>query len=89
MDTTSFEELFIATGGYGVSTIEVGENFFILDKTLVESGLKKLDIMVLAVERKGAIIPNPPSGTKILLGDKLICFGKLENIKKELHIVHE
>ena len=86
IDTTTFEELFLATGGYGVSKIEVHENFPLLDKTLFESGLRKLDIMILAIERKGAIIPNPPSGTKILLDDKLICFGKLENIKKELSL---
>lgn len=81
-----FEELFLATGGYGISQIEVGEKFLILDNTIAESGLRKLDIMILAIERKGALIPNPSSGTKILLNDKLICFGKLENIKQELHI---
>jgi len=86
IDIASFEELFLATGGYGVSKVAVGENFPLLDKTLSESGLRKLDILVLAIERKGAIIPNPPSVAKILLDDKLICFGKLDNIKKELHI---
>lgn len=89
IDTASFEELLLATGGYGVSKVEVSESFPLMDKTLMESGLRKLDIMVLAIERKGVIIPNPPSGTKILLDDKLICFGNLENIKKELHITRE
>ncbi|MFC1558226.1 cation:proton antiporter regulatory subunit [candidate division KSB1 bacterium] len=86
IDASPFEELFLATGGYGISQIEVGKEFLMLDKTILESGLRKLDIMILAIERKGALIPNPPSGTKILLNDKLICFGKLENIKHELHI---
>ena len=29
-------------------------------------------------------IPNPRADAKILLGDELICFGKLENIRNQL-----
>jgi len=81
----SFEELVITTGGYGVSQIEIFKDSPIVDKTLLESDLRKLDISVLVIERKGDAIPNPQADTKILLGDKLICFGKLENIRKELY----
>jgi len=80
----SFEELVIATGGYGVSQIEISKESPIVDKTLLESDLRRLDISVLAIERKGVTMPNPSADTKFLLGDKLICFGKLENIRKEL-----
>jgi K+/H+ antiporter YhaU regulatory subunit KhtT len=80
----SFEELVIATGGYGVSQIEICKESPIIDKTLLESDLRRLDISVLALERKGETMPNPSADTKFLLGDKLICFGKLENIRKEL-----
>ncbi|MBC8473915.1 MAG: hypothetical protein H8D54_03800 [Candidatus Omnitrophica bacterium] len=83
----SFEELVIATGGYGVSQIEICDNSPVLNKTLLESGLRELDILVLAIERKEATIPNPPAGTRILLGEKLICFGKLGSIRKKLCIV--
>jgi len=80
----SFEELVIATGGYGVSQIEISKDSPIVDKTLLESDLRKLDISVLVIERKGDAIPNPQADTKILLGDRLICFGKLESIRKGL-----
>jgi len=83
----SFEELVIATGGYGVSQIEICDNSPVLNKTLLESGLRELDILVLAIERKETTIPNPPAGTRILLGEKLICFGKLGSIRKKLCMV--
>jgi len=80
----SFQELLVATGGYGVSSIEVCKDSPVLDKTILESDLRKHDITVLALEREGQTIPNPSAETKILLGDKLVCFGKLENIRTEL-----
>lgn len=83
----TFEELLVATGGYGVSSIEVCKDSPILEKTLFESDLRSHDITVLAVERKEGIIPNPAAETKIMLGDTLICFGKLENIREELCII--
>lgn len=85
----SFEELVIATGGYGVSSIEVCKDSPILDKTLLDSALRKFDILVLAVERDEEIIPNPSADIKILLGDRLICFGKLGNIREKLCVVDQ
>ncbi|MBU0759599.1 MAG: hypothetical protein KKC66_04720 [Candidatus Omnitrophica bacterium] len=80
----SFSELMIATGGYGVSQIEVCKDSPLLDKTLIESDLRKHDITVLAIERKGEVIPNPEAGLRIVKGDNLICFGQLENIRKNI-----
>lgn len=80
----SFEELLLATGGYGVSKITVSTGSPILDKTLFQSELRKHDITVLAITREVETIPNPGADTKILLGDELICFGKLENIRNQL-----
>jgi hypothetical protein len=80
----SFEELLVATGGYGVSSIEVCKDTPVLNKALSESELRQRDITVLALERGGQTIPNPSPDTKILLGDRLVCFGKLENIRREL-----
>lgn len=82
--SVSFEELLIATGGYGVSSIEICKDSQVLNKTLRESELRQYDITVLAIERKGRTIPNPPTDTKLFLEDNLICFGKLEKIRQEL-----
>ena len=80
----SFEELVFVTGGYGVSKIEVCDGSGTLNKTLSESGLRKSDITVLAITRADTTLPNPSAETRILLGDELICFGKLENIRNKV-----
>jgi len=80
----SFEELLLATGGYGVSRIAVSAGSPVLNKTLAKSELREKDIMVLATVRGGETIPNPAASMKILLGDELICFGKLENIRNRI-----
>jgi hypothetical protein len=80
----SFEELTVATGGYGVSKIEVCKGSPVSDKTLSESELRKHDITVLALLRAGETIPNPSANTKILEGDELLCFGKLDNIRSRI-----
>ena len=82
--SVSFEELAVATGGYGVSRIKIRENNPILGKALSESELRKDDITVLAIVRAERTIPNPLADTKILSGDELICFGKLGIIRKKL-----
>jgi len=77
----SFEELLLATGGYGVSKITVTAENPVLDKTLAGSDLRSQDITVLAIVREGETIPNPRANVKIVEGDELICFGKLKNIR--------
>lgn len=82
--SVSREELALATGGYGVSKIQVSESNPIVGKVLSESGLRKDDINVLAIIRDANTIPNPAASRKILAGDELICFGKLDIIRKRL-----
>lgn len=78
----AFRELIFLAKGYGVSKIKIYEKNSALDKTLSNSGLKQKDIIVLAIERKNKIIPNPPISSRISLHDQLICFGKIHNMKK-------
>ncbi len=85
----SFEELLVATGGYGVSQVEISDVSPLIDKTLRESGLRKADVTILVIERDGMTIPNPPADSKILVRDKLTCFGRLENIRRDVYGVTE
>ncbi len=78
---TSFEELTLLAEGYGVSSVDISSRSPMLDKSLIEAQLRKLDITVLAIQREGKIIPNPAANRKIILDDKIICFGKLANIR--------
>jgi len=83
----SFEELLLATGGYGVARIDVCEKSPVANKTLAQSDLREMDVTVLVVERQDETIPNPSAEQTILAGDKLICFGKLDNIRNKVCIV--
>jgi hypothetical protein len=80
----SFEELLFLTGGYGISRIEVSENNPLIDKTLIESDLRKNDITLLAIVRGSETKPNPTALTTIHKGDELIVFGKLQNIRSNI-----
>lgn len=77
----SFEELMVSTGGYGVVRTEIRSNSPFTGKPLSESGLRGKDITVLVVRRGETTIPNPSAGTKIMQGDELLCFGKLDQMK--------
>lgn len=83
----SFEELMLATGGYGVTKIDIRAGSPVLDKTLSESQLRSHDITVLAITRGEKTTPNPSANTKIILGDELMCFGKLENIRNRICMI--
>ena len=83
----SFEELLVATGGYGVSSIEICGDSPILDKTILQTNLRDKNINVLAIERDGEVIPNPKADIKMIIGDKVICFGKLEDIRNEICVI--
>lgn len=78
----SFEEFLLTSGGYGISQIEISENNPLLGKALSESGLKRHDILVLSIERDGEYLTNPSADTEINLGDKLVCFGRLDNVRE-------
>lgn len=80
----SSEELMVATGGYGISRTVVPSGSAVAGKALSESRLRAYDITVLAVVRGDQTTPNPPANTEIALGDELICFGKLENIRTRI-----
>ncbi|MDD5725628.1 MAG: TrkA C-terminal domain-containing protein [Candidatus Omnitrophica bacterium] len=85
IEPVSFEELSVATGGYGVSRVEVCKNSPVLNKNLEEADLAGDNILVLAVEREGKVTPNPSPDTRFVLGDRVVCFGKFEDIRKKVY----
>lgn len=83
VEKVSFEELVVSTGGYGVIRTEVMRSNSLVGKTLSKSGLRAKDITVLVIRRGGDSIPNPSPDIMIQTGDKLLCFGNLDHMKKE------
>lgn len=67
--------------GYGVVELLIGTETGLAGKTILSSGLRDNDVLVLSLSREGKIIPNPKSGRELQLGDRLLCFAKYENVK--------
>lgn len=68
--------------GYGVSEIYVPEGSNFAGRTITETGLTEQDINVLTLYRGSKVIPNPKYERMLEGGDKLLCFGKLESMRK-------
>jgi hypothetical protein len=75
------QELLQQSDGYGVASILVGKKSKFVGLTLAESGFREKDLMVLSIERDEEVIAVPKAQNKIRLGDRLICYGKLENLQ--------
>jgi ribosomal protein S6--L-glutamate ligase len=74
------QRLTVSTG-YGVAELVVHEGADIVGSTITESGLRERDITVLTLHRGTTVVPNP-SGPRLLeAGDRLLCFGKLEEMR--------
>jgi hypothetical protein len=69
---------------HGIAQVKVCTGSPVIGKTIMESDLKKKDILVLVVENKKESIYNPSADTIIGLGDRLTCFGELDNIKESI-----
>jgi ribosomal protein S6--L-glutamate ligase len=69
------------SSGYGVAEIVVYANADLVGTPLGDSGLRERDITVLTLHRGTAVIPNPKRGTMLEAGDRLLCFGKLEEMR--------
>ncbi|MDO5502375.1 MAG: RimK family alpha-L-glutamate ligase [Actinomycetia bacterium] len=74
------QRLTVSTG-YGVAEIVVLPGADLVGKTLGESGLRDRDITVLTLHRGTHVFPNPKSNRKLEDGDRLLCFGKLEEMR--------
>lgn len=74
------QRLSVSTG-YGVAEILVHNNGTFVGKTLGESEVGERDITVLTLHRGSTVIPNPRNRVVLEAGDRLLCFGKLEEMR--------
>ena len=74
------QRLTVSTG-YGVAEILVHAASDLVGKTLGQSGLRERDITVLTLQRGTAVIPNPMDRHVLQAGDRLLSFGKLEEMR--------
>ena len=74
------QRLTVSTG-YGVAELVVHAGADLVGKTLGESGLRDRDISVLTLHRGPTVMPNPRGNRKLEDGDRLLCFGKLDEMR--------
>ena len=82
IEKVQIEELLQQAEGYGAALVLIGKESPMVGLSLGKSGLAEEDIVVLSIERDSDIIPVPKAQNKIREGDRLMCFGKLANIRK-------
>jgi hypothetical protein len=81
----SFEELFVMSGGVGVTQVEISARSVLAGQRIRETDLSRHNVIVLAVGREGEMLAPPPADTVLAGGDHLVCFGKLDTIKAEIN----
>ncbi|HWR84448.1 MAG TPA: RimK family alpha-L-glutamate ligase [Rhodoglobus sp.] len=74
------QRLSVSTG-YGVAELLVHTNADLVGQKLGDSGLGERDITVLTLHRGTTVIPNPRMGVVLEAGDRMLCFGKLEEMR--------
>ena len=74
------QRLTVSTG-YGVAEIVVMPGADMVGQTLGESGLRDRDITVLTLHRGTHVFPNPKPNRRLEDGDRLLCFGRLEEMR--------
>lgn len=74
------QRLSVSTG-YGVAELLVHSNAELVGVKLGDSGLWERDITVLTLHRGATVIPNPRKGVVLEAGDRMLCFGKLEEMR--------
>ncbi|GAB3120796.1 30S ribosomal protein S6--L-glutamate ligase [Glaciibacter psychrotolerans] len=74
------QRLSVSTG-YGVAEIIVYGNADFVGKRLVDSGLGERDITVLTLHRGATVMPNPKADLLLEANDRLLCFGKLDEMR--------
>lgn len=75
-------ELLVAAEGFGISQFEVHRSSYLANKTLDHLKLKEKNIQVLMIQRDSENIIIPKGNHKVLLNDKLFCFGRMDNIRE-------
>jgi ribosomal protein S6--L-glutamate ligase len=74
------QRLSVSTG-YGVAELFVHGDAEIVGRTIADSGLSERDITVLTLNRGTRVIPNPRASHVLEADDRLLCFGKLEEMR--------
>ena len=73
--------------GYGVCEIPVREGSGLDGRTIDTCGLRERDVTILTVHRESKVIPNPLGSRVLEVGDRLLCYGKLEPMRSFVPLI--
>ena len=79
------QRLTVSTG-YGVADLLIPAGAELVGKTILESGLRDKDIVVLNLHRGTSVISNPKGSRILEAGDKLLCYGKLDSMRSMIPV---
>lgn len=71
---------------YGIYELYIGNSNFLLNKSILESNLKDLEIQVLSIDKGDATIHFPSPEYIFELSDRITIYGNIENIKNEFNL---
>ncbi len=74
------EEILRLAEGYGIAEVTLSDECEDIGKDLYSSSFRQKDILILAIERGTQVLPAPHASDKLMAGDTLICYGKLDNV---------
>ncbi|HEX75542.1 MAG TPA: hypothetical protein G4O12_03045 [Dehalococcoidia bacterium] len=74
------EEILHQGGDYAVVRFTLSEQATIANLKLKDAGFQERAITILAIERGESILSYPQPEEKLLIGDNLLCYGKLAEI---------
>lgn len=67
--------------GYGVGEVPIVPKSTLAGKSIETTGLRERDVVVLTLHRKKTVIANPKSSRVLQVGDRLLCFGRLDTLR--------
>ena len=67
-------------GGYEVLRLTITKQSSIVGLKINDTAFQKRDITIFSIEREGVITSSPQPEEKLMVGDHLLCYGKLSEI---------
>jgi len=67
--------------GYGVAELLIPEGSQYVGKTIADSGIGDREFVILNLHRGTSVISNPISTRELEAGDRLLCYGKLDEMR--------
>lgn len=73
--------------GFGVVEFEIAQDSLFVGSRLEDLNLDSFDVLVLSLVRERTVIPTPRKSEQLLVGDKMLCYGKQVQLKELLTLM--